>query len=66
MIASYIETFVVSGDQPYRFAVMAANGEIVSQSEGYLRSSDRDETARSLADQLGVKLRARTTDWEGR
>lgn len=56
-IVAKVETFdVAAAPWLYYFRLRARNGEIVAQSEGYVRSSDRNDTAEALAKQLGVKI----------
>lgn len=57
-IVREVETFQNLGndDDPYFFRLRAHNGEIVAASEGYDKADDRDDTAKALADQLGVSV----------
>jgi len=41
-----------SEEKEYRFRIVASNGRIVSQSEGYGRKRDRDTTVGNLIDYL--------------
>ena len=51
-----VELFRAGGLQPWRFRLIGSNGEIVSQSEGYVTKWSCKRTARSIADRLGVPL----------
>ena len=51
-----VETFKSSGRHRWYFRVR--RGEIIAQSEGYLRRRDRDATATLFAEAFGVELTA--------
>ena len=56
-----IEIFRGEGLQPWRFRLRSTNGEIISQSEGYLTKWNAKRGARKIAESLGVPLKDTTS-----
>lgn len=50
-----VARFEGEGTQRHRFRVVATNGEILAQSEGYARKRDRDNTAGTIAKVFAVE-----------
>lgn len=55
-MTGHVELFKGRGLQPWRFRLVGANGEIISQSEGYLTKWNAKRGARKIAAGLGVEL----------
>jgi uncharacterized protein YegP (UPF0339 family) len=55
-VTGRVELFKASGIQPWRFRLVGANGEIISQSEGYATRWNCKRTARKIAAGLRVEL----------
>jgi hypothetical protein len=53
----FIETYRGHGRRPWRYRIVASNGQTIDASQGYSRRWNRDRAVRHLSRQLGIPVR---------